>query len=229
MIVVRRARPADAAAIGAVHVAAWRSAYPGLLPDAYLSALSARRKAAEYERSIGAGGVFVAAATGAPRIAGFVTVGRGRAWNAVPPDPGAPAAHQHDHDADRSGAGSGGQGSVHGTSDPPDARPAAPAGGRAPLGDGEIETLYVLDDWRDRGVGRRLIGAGAACLAERGCRSAFVWVLRDNPSRWFYARIGGRVAMADTVRVAGMSLPQVAYVWDPIDRLIAAFSSGAAT
>ena len=35
MISVRRARPADAIAIAAVHVAAWRSAYPGILPDTY--------------------------------------------------------------------------------------------------------------------------------------------------------------------------------------------------
>ena len=32
MISVRRARPSDAISIGAVHVAAWRSTYPGILP-----------------------------------------------------------------------------------------------------------------------------------------------------------------------------------------------------
>ena len=42
MITVRRARPSDAGAIAAVHVAAWRSAYPGILPDGYLARLSAR-------------------------------------------------------------------------------------------------------------------------------------------------------------------------------------------
>jgi len=46
VIAVRRARPADAAAIGAVHVAAWRSTYPGILPDQYLSRLSVPRQAA---------------------------------------------------------------------------------------------------------------------------------------------------------------------------------------
>ncbi len=46
MITIRRARPADAAAIGAVHVAAWRSAYPGILPDDYLARLSVPRQAA---------------------------------------------------------------------------------------------------------------------------------------------------------------------------------------
>lgn len=194
MIAIRRARPGDAPAIAAVHVAAWRSAYPGLLPDAFLAGLSARRKAAEYERTIRDGGVFVAAAAGVPRIAGFVTVGRARRvtpWGTV----------RHP-----------------GAEDGPDARAQA-------LGEGEVETLYVLDDWRDRGLGRRLIGAGAAHLAGLGCRSAFCWVLRDNPSRWFYERIGGRAVMADNVLVAGTSVPQVAYAWDPIEKLVAAFSA----
>ena len=48
MIAIRRARASDAAAIGALHVAVWRSAYAGLLPDAYLSGLSANRLAASY-------------------------------------------------------------------------------------------------------------------------------------------------------------------------------------
>ena len=66
------------------------------------------------------------------------------------------------------------------------------------LAEGEVETLYVLDDWRERGVGRRLMRAAAAHLVDIGCQSAFLWVLRDNPSRWFYQRLGGRpVAEAD--------------------------------
>ena len=81
--------------------------------------------------------------------------------------------------------------------------PARHAGGRSGLGEGEIETLYVLDDWRERGLGRRLMRAAAAHLAASGCKSAFVWVLRDNPSRWFYERLGGRPAAEATVRVAG--------------------------
>ena len=87
---------------------------------------------------------------------------------------------------------------------------------------GEIETLYVLDDWRDRGVGRQLLAAGAAHLAIAGCRSAFLWVLRDNPNRWFYERLAGRPAAQSVTRVAGTDLQQVAYAWDPIERLLAA-------
>ena len=88
------------------------------------------------------------------------------------------------------------------------------------LADGEVETLYVLDDWRDQGVGRSLLRAAAAHLHGAGCTSLCLWVLRDNPSRWFYARMGGRAAMESTVQVAGTAVPQVAFVWDPITPLL---------
>ena len=182
MIAVRRARPSDAPLIGAVHVAAWRSTYPGILPEAYLARLSVVRHVAQYDRQIrSGGGVYVAVASGpdvpegaAPRLVGFTTVGRGR--------------------------------------------------GKLPGGcsaDGEIETLYVLDDWRDRGVGRRLIRTGAAHLAAAGSRAAFLWVLSSNPSRWFYERLGGRAVAHSQTSVAGVSVPQTAFAWDPIERLIA--------
>ena len=40
MISIRRPRPSDAQAIGAIHAAVWRSTYAGILPDAYLAGLS---------------------------------------------------------------------------------------------------------------------------------------------------------------------------------------------
>ena len=187
MIAIRRARPSDADAIGLVHVAAWRSAYPGILPDAFLARLSPSRQSAHYQGAIRAGiGVYVATASGLDlgpaggpsRIVGFVTGGLARA----------------------SGAG------LH-------------------LGEGEVETLYVHDDWRDRGLGRRLMRAAAAHLAGIGCRSAFVWVLRDNPNRWFYERLGGKVVAESIIHVGGASVVQTAYVWAPIEKLAQATSS----
>jgi ribosomal protein S18 acetylase RimI-like enzyme len=182
VISVRRARPADAVAIAAVHVAAWRSAYPGILPDRFLARLSVPRQAAYYDSIIRSGaGVYVATASGldvptgsGPRVTGFATAVRSR--------------------MDELGR----------------------------LAEGEIETLYVLDDWRDRGVGRRLMRASAGHLAEVGCRSVFLWVLRDNPSRWFYERLGGRAVAETTITVGGEEVRQTAFVWNPIERLLQA-------
>jgi GNAT superfamily N-acetyltransferase len=183
MITLRRAAPADAIGIAAVHVAVWRTTYPGILPDEYLANLSVVRQARLYENMIVAGGgVFVATwadekagadaeATSPERIVGFTSVARAR---------------------------------------------------RSGLGDGEFETLYVLDDWHDQGVGRGLMRAGAAHLRAMQCRSAYLWVLRGNGSRWFYQRLGGLPVAEGTVHVAGGAVPQIAYAWNPIDRLIAA-------
>jgi ribosomal protein S18 acetylase RimI-like enzyme len=179
-------------AIAAVHVAAWRSAYPGILPDTYLANLSVSRQAAYYDAAIrGATGVFVAAASG----------------------PDAPAAGP--------ATGPGGGTRIVGFGTAGRARPSGEIGGRR-LGEGEIETLYVLDDWRERGIGRRLMRASAAYLAESGCRSVFLWVLRDNPSRWFYQRLGGKPAAEAAIQFAGRQVIQTAFVWDPIERLLAA-------
>ena len=176
-VAIGRARPGEAADIAAIHVAVWRNAYPGILPDHTLAGLSRRRLAAYYAMAVRRGAcVLVARGTGGtesePRPVGFATASRVAA--------------------------------------------AAPA-----LADGEIETLYVLDDWRERGIGRLLLEHAARHLARLSCRSLFLWVLADNPSRWFYEHLGGRIAMASTVQVGGRPHAQLAMVWDRIDTLAA--------
>ena len=167
-MMVRPALPGDAAAVGRVHVEAWRSAYAGLLPTEALVGMSAARHAGQVRHLIQQG-VSVLVAEEGGMVVGFCTAGR-------PRTPG--------------------------------------------LADGEIETLYVLDDWREHGAGRALLRAAAAALAERGCRSLFLWVLERNPSRFFYQRLGGRAAQRGTAYVSGQPFAQMAYVWDPIGSLL---------
>ena len=88
------------------------------------------------------------------------------------------------------------------------------------LGQSEIETLYVGDDWRDQGTGRRLMQSAGGALAHQGAESAFLWVLSDNPSRWFYQRLGGRRVADGHTCVAGVTIPKTAFVWNPIDLLL---------
>jgi len=177
MIDIRRATPADAVQIAAVHLATWRNAYAGILPDDYLAKLSIPRLAASYDRMIRAReGLFVAARRDVPRGDGPRIVGFA---NGGPSRPGA-------------------------------------------IADAEISLLYVLDDWRDQGIGRRLMRSLGMNLAADGASSAFLWVLRDNPNRWFYNRLGGEPAAEGTIRFAGKALTQTAILWDPIEKLLAA-------
>ena len=99
------------------------------------------------------------------------------------------------------------------------------SGGRARrhgIAEGEVETLYLLEDWREQGAGRRLMRAMGAHLRAVGCRSAMLWVLSENPTRWFYRHLGGREVAREGIRVGGKAVEQAAFLWDPIEALLAA-------
>lgn len=78
-ITLREASPADAAAIGALHVASWRETYAGLLPAALLAGLSVDARSVMWGRIIaepeafGGAAVIVAEADGA--LIGFGSCG----------------------------------------------------------------------------------------------------------------------------------------------------------
>ncbi|MEV7802702.1 GNAT family N-acetyltransferase [Microbispora sp. NPDC088329] len=80
-MVIRRAEPADAEAIAAVHVRSWQAAYPGLMPQAYLDRLTPAMRLPVWERLLGESSprrteVLVAETDGA--VAGFASLGPGR-------------------------------------------------------------------------------------------------------------------------------------------------------
>ncbi len=86
-------------------------------------------------------------------------------------------------------------------------RPGAGPGG------GEIFTLYVAPDWQGRGIGRRLLHGLLAKLKTGGLNEALVWVLSDNPARFFYEAMGARRAAERQERFAGVELEEAAYAW----------------
>jgi GNAT superfamily N-acetyltransferase len=75
---VRQALPADAEAIGRIHVETWRAAYRGIVPEEYLAAMSAVARAGEWrellERQDRSRFVLVAESE-AGEIAGFAAAG----------------------------------------------------------------------------------------------------------------------------------------------------------
>lgn len=164
--IVRPATAADAAGIARVHVASWRSTYPGILPDGFLVNLSADAYARRWRALLGGGGrgrrTFVAVDP-AEGIVGFSSCGPQRT-------------------------------AIQGYA-------------------GEFYAIYLQDHAHGQGWGRRLMGTMAAEMLGEGVRSAVVWVLRDNPSRWFYERLGGQRLAEQPISFAGARLSEVAYGW----------------
>lgn len=75
---VRPAVPADAAGLARVHIAAWRSAYVGIMPDAYLAELDEARFARGWERAIDEGVSTALVGTIDGVVRGFATFGVAR-------------------------------------------------------------------------------------------------------------------------------------------------------
>jgi len=75
-----------------------------------------------------------------------------------------------------------------------------------------LEDLFVVPDWRGRGVGRQLLAYVAGVAVQRGC-GRMEWSVLDwnEPAVGFYRRLGARV-MEDwrMCRLTGEALARVA-------------------
>ena len=78
---------------------------------------------------------------------------------------------------------------------------------------GEIYTLYVAPDSQGQGGGRALLLGLFSQLVAMGYGSALVWVVRANPARFFYERLGGAQVMHRPIPLGGQQVEAVAYGW----------------
>ena len=85
---------------------------------------------------------------------------------------------------------------------------------------GEVFTLYVAPDWQNQGIGRALLLSLFARLVAQGCGSAIIWVLRDNPGRFFYQRLGGREVQHKLFTVGGKRIGAAGYAWRDLPRFL---------
>ena len=84
--------------------------------------------------------------------------------------------------------------------------------------DGEVYTLYVLPDHQGVGHGRRLLGALLSAHSAAGCRSALIWVLAENPARFFYVAMGGTLIATREEQFRDVILSECAYGWPNLGR-----------
>jgi len=86
--------------------------------------------------------------------------------------------------------------------------------------DGELYSLYLLQECRGLGVGRQLISAIAKHFKEKGIYSMMVWVMKQNKSGLgFYERMGGKEYIHRASTFGGTVVEDVAYGWKEISEL----------
>lgn len=91
----------------------------------------------------------------------------------------------------------------------------------SPPYDGEIYMLYVLPGFQDLGIGRALMQGLFERLLTRRFRSGLLWVLADNPARFFYQSVGGKLIGRRDELIWGVSVEELAYGWPDLSKAVA--------
>ena len=77
-----------------------------------------------------------------------------------------------------------------------------------------------------RRTGRTRVSAARCCSpcssgwSRKAARSAIIWVLRDNPGRFFYRRLGGREVRHKNFVVGGKRIEAAGYAWRDLPRYL---------
>jgi len=78
----------------------------------------------------------------------------------------------------------------------------------------ELLGLYLLRDYRGRGLGRALVGAAVGSLRAQGRPNLLLWALADNmAARGFYAALGGALLRERDDDMRGFPIREVAFGW----------------
>ena len=85
----------------------------------------------------------------------------------------------------------------------------------------EIFALYVSADFGGRGAGSGLLRSMLRVFADRGAPAAFAWMLRGNPARYFYERMGARLVAQKSERRFGEVIHLEAYAWSDLRAIVA--------
>lgn len=83
--------------------------------------------------------------------------------------------------------------------------------------DAEIYSFYLLEEVQKQKIGRELLRRLAEELRSNGYSKMIVWVLKDNPTRIFYEKMGGKYLEAKCIEE--LSVVEVSYEWNDIKEL----------
>lgn len=84
--------------------------------------------------------------------------------------------------------------------------------------DGELYAIYILKEYQRNQLGKKLLKAVAADIYENGCYSMLVWVVANNPSKYFYEALQG--SFVDKKQIEELHVEEIAYGWKDIKTLL---------
>lgn len=84
--------------------------------------------------------------------------------------------------------------------------------------EGEVYSIYVMEEHQKKGIGRQLISHAAKGLTEMGIDSMLVWALEGNPYIGFYETLQGKYIEKMPFDLVDSDLYLVGYGWKDIGK-----------
>jgi len=81
----------------------------------------------------------------------------------------------------------------------------------------EIYTLYVAPGFTGQGIGASLMSSVFRLFSKANYGGLIIWALADNPSRFFYEAMGGRLIAERQHPLWGATYREIAYGWGSLD------------
>lgn len=94
---------------------------------------------------------------------------------------------------------------------------AGPSRDRSLPYEAEIYTLYVAPGFTAQGIGSSLTSSIFRLFGKANYAGLVIWALADNPSRYFYDSLGGRVIAERQHTLWGGTFREVAYGWRTLE------------
>lgn len=85
--------------------------------------------------------------------------------------------------------------------------------------DGELYAIYILAEYHRQGIGKMLIFQLTSELKALGYQSMIVWVIRDNPSREAYKKLGAISFDSKDFEIGEQKLKEEALVWENLNKI----------
>lgn len=83
-----------------------------------------------------------------------------------------------------------------------------------PAYEGELYALYILKEFHGRGIGRELVSKLFDELKASGIQHVMVKVLKDNPAKLFYQRLGAKYVDVTCFEISRSKLAEEVYGWE---------------
>lgn len=80
--------------------------------------------------------------------------------------------------------------------------------------EGEVYAIYLLRRYHGSGIGRRLFELIIEEFKKRRINSFYLWVLKDNPTKGFYEKLGGRYLKSQPIDIGGDEFIEDLYFWE---------------